>query len=199
MPCNSDYMDPTEHEIGSRWVAVHILYLSNEGVEMSQDVKNIASKAVDSPYGNVRVLDLMVSSLCSAIRAMDHETFTLLLRNADSRESRNLANWWDDHLVADAERIERERVEAARKAEADRAAKEVDYYRKSVRYISEASGVSSSFPVNHMTGPVARCSLIGLIIQMSPDDRERIVYGSTKPIAKKIAKEFGGLREIKYP
>lgn len=85
MPCNSDYMNPTNQEINSLEV---INFLKEVGEKVGKYDKN---------YGRINTLDKDVSKLCSICQKIDVSKYSL-----------ELQIWWRDHQEADKKRIQKE-------------------------------------------------------------------------------------------
>lgn len=108
MPCNCDYMEPTTREIRSKETAILLRYV-NSKIGAPEDAT--AKEVAESYYGNVTKLDYLVVTLCKTLSEMDEATLNAVVYNAKDKTSRELANWWEEHLEADSKRI---RVEADR-------------------------------------------------------------------------------------
>ncbi len=118
MPCNCDYMEPGTHEIRSREVAQHLVYVyKNLNQKVPKDVME-ASKHI---YGNVGKLNEMVVSLCDMLTNMEDVVRDAIVYNAKEKESRELANWWEEHQEADRKRIAKEKKAAEMKKLAEKA------------------------------------------------------------------------------
>jgi hypothetical protein len=112
MPCNSDYLEPTgrEREL-QRAARLYCYVLRMMGRHVPADV----AKASESLYCKLDV----IPSLCTVIKSLelsDPELFGSIVYNPKSKESRGLADWWEEHLRADAEREALDRKQAANKA-----------------------------------------------------------------------------------
>ena len=110
MPCQSDYMEPTEREQESRRVAEFLCYLADmEVVFITSEVR----KAAKSIYGNDDDLDRNTSLLCTCIRGMDEGELDRVVYNGRDKTARRLADWWEDHQERDRKR--QENIEAVKK------------------------------------------------------------------------------------
>lgn len=113
MPCNSDYLNPTEVEQERRLAAallIHVLECLDETVSPK------LRKAADDIYADGQD---NIPALCARLKRLSEESpsaFERIVYNAKSRESRDLANWWEEHLEADRKRLEAERDAANRRA-----------------------------------------------------------------------------------
>jgi hypothetical protein len=101
MPCNSDYMNPTEKERQLQETAKLYAYaLRSVGLRVPRAV----SKAAVNSYCGV---DFVVN-LCDLIRNMNQVELERVVYNGHSRESRRLADWWEVHERADEARKKKE-------------------------------------------------------------------------------------------
>ena len=97
MPCNSDYMNPTEKEIKLKETAMFYDFaLSKMGLQVPIEV----TLAANAEYGG----DDYVEPLCSLIKRMSEEQKETIIYNAKNRLSRKLADWYEEHLEADRKR-----------------------------------------------------------------------------------------------
>ncbi len=108
MPCNGEYLEPTEPERQRRMAAEMLLWLL-EQLGMPQP------KWVVDESNNIYARDRrLIPQLCKLIGMMVIDKpvrFQELIYNARDRMSRRLADFWDDHQEMDAERIRREKEE----------------------------------------------------------------------------------------
>lgn len=101
MPCNSDYLQPSYREAELARAAKLMLYVANKlGFQPAAALESDAK----SLYGGADY----VPSLCQAIRGMTPEQVNSIVYNAKDRTARDLADWWEDHQKADADREEKE-------------------------------------------------------------------------------------------
>lgn len=110
MPCRSDYMEPTNKERRLRETAellMHVLYNTNTGIKVDSKLKGAAR--------DIHCKEDYVPMLCEVLHSLSTEDFDRLVYNARCPTSRKLADWWDEHLKADAER---EKAEESRRNEA---------------------------------------------------------------------------------
>lgn len=107
MPCNSDYMNPTEAEQNSKETAEHLVYISKKLSHIK--LPDYVKPASKSYYGDVKNLNSMVVLLCDILTTMRQVDLEAIVYNAKSRKSRDLANWWDVHKEADKKRREKEK------------------------------------------------------------------------------------------
>lgn len=107
MPCNSDYLEATGKEKGLRQAAELCVFVDNKlcGITphaIVEQSKEYYSKDVGQ-----------VEYLCDKLSKMGPADMERIVYDAHSAKSRELAEWWETHLAADAERIAKEQ-EAAR-------------------------------------------------------------------------------------
>lgn len=125
MPCISDYPTPSTHQTFLRKTAQ--LYVYALGF-LGRKVPSKVRKAADTEFCN----DDFVPHLCGLLRALEIKSgsqtksasdLDALVYNARSKDSRELATWWEEHQAADEERVKRE-AEAAKTTETRRKALE---------------------------------------------------------------------------
>lgn len=115
MPCNSDYMNPSHAEENSRKTAQNLEFALRM---LGQPVPEYVAKAAAYIYGDTLQLNSMTVLLCKTLRelaATDAEKFEQLVYNGRNKNSRQLAQWWEEHEAADLEREAEELAEAKRK------------------------------------------------------------------------------------
>lgn len=105
MPCNSDYLGPNAKEKNKNEVAKHLVYVLSE---QKQHIPDEYKQAAGNIYGQGIDLDEAVRDLCSIIQLMDKKELDEIVYNGRSRESRKLADWWDEHKKADEGRVKLE-------------------------------------------------------------------------------------------
>lgn len=109
MPCRSDYMEPHDYEQRLQETAQLLVFVKSElGLNISKRLLNAAE--------NIYCKADYVPELCRTIRAMDEKDLNRIVYNARRKQSRALADWWDEHQEADREREEAEAKERKRKA-----------------------------------------------------------------------------------
>lgn len=114
MPCNCDYMNPTEAEIDSRETAQNLEFVLTS---LGHTPAALYRRAAENYYGDASLLNDMTVLLCKTLRdleATDAEKFEQLVYNGRNKQSRQLAIWWERHEEADRNR------EAVESADADR-------------------------------------------------------------------------------
>jgi len=97
MPCNSDYLDPTEMEENSRQTCKHIIYL---GKKLDETVPSWVRTAAKHVYGNKARLEEAVQILCAMCKKADDS----IIYNGKDKKARALADWLDEHKAADRRR-----------------------------------------------------------------------------------------------
>lgn len=116
MPCNSDYMGPSDRERALQKTAqLYAHALKGLGYPVPPEV-SVASR---DHYCSAD----FVPALCSLLKSLSEEDLDKVVYNARDRTSRELATWWEDHLAADKAReareaAERQRQETVKKAKA---------------------------------------------------------------------------------
>lgn len=118
MPCQSDYMEPTRAEQNSKKTAELLLYvmsaISKWGHPKIHTTFVQATVAASDEYGRPGRLEQFTQDLCILISAMDENMRDEVVYNGKSKESRRLADWWDEHKEADRKRILAEAEESNR-------------------------------------------------------------------------------------
>lgn len=106
MPCNSDYMNPTDKETRLRETAWLYAYaLSKLGEEVPPEVGLAAE--------NIYCRKDYVPALCALLKGLPEEKRDAIVYNARDKDARRLADWWEEHLEADRIREAKEAKEAA--------------------------------------------------------------------------------------
>lgn len=108
MPCNSDYMNPTQNEINLS--VVYGLLDEIKTGKLPKDFGNGFDNRVYSKGLNKEDLDKKVEELCSKLQNLDISKYSL-----------EMQIWWRDHQKADKERLEREILEREIKEHKDKA------------------------------------------------------------------------------
>ena len=106
MPCNGSYhhMEPTAQEANKRKVAQFLLYVYDElGIE--EHTGNIETQAKDLYGKGADRTDM----LCKLIHEMCPDERESIVYDAHSKLARQLADWWETHLVLDKRRIKEEK------------------------------------------------------------------------------------------
>jgi hypothetical protein len=104
MPCNSDYLEPTNLEVELQRAAILLIYVRKA---LNQKPEPWLTKAAKSIYGEggKRAIPL----LCAALKSLPPRSIAKIVYNAKNRTARDLADWWEDHQAADREREKSER------------------------------------------------------------------------------------------
>lgn len=114
MPCNSDYLNPTQRELEMREAAILLVWACQQIGRIPpgfavKEAKNIYAKDERS-----------VTELYALLRALSQHDIELLVYNARDKMSRKLADWWEDHQEADRKREKKERDAVQRRIAASR-------------------------------------------------------------------------------
>lgn len=97
MPCNSDHMEPNEREKAHQRAA-HIL------VSVKRKVGHYVDPALEAAAKDPYCRHDFVGDVCGMLRGLDEETFERVVYTARDRESRRIADWWEEHLEYDNQR-----------------------------------------------------------------------------------------------
>lgn len=113
MPCNSEYMNPTHAEINSQKTCQNLVYLLEK---LNKPIPDWVTKAAQNSYGVVDRLNESVTLLCSVVKGLNEEQAAEFIYDGRDKRARQLADWWEEHEIADAAREAKEKVqkEAAR-------------------------------------------------------------------------------------
>lgn len=104
MPCNSDYMNPTEMEKNLSTVYGLLDELKNG--KLPKDFGSGYDKRIYNKGLTKKDLDKKVKQLCSALQKVDVKKYSL-----------EMQIWWRDHQKADKKRLEEEFKEDVRKSQ----------------------------------------------------------------------------------
>lgn len=118
MPCDSSYMNPNQAEADSKHTCQLLRYVFTE---LKRPVPDWVAKAAQEYYGNPIYLDEAVVLLCATISKMTQAQGDRIVYNARSKQSRELADWWEEHQAADRKREAREKTDRERQATKRRA------------------------------------------------------------------------------
>lgn len=111
MPCRCDYMEATEREEESRQVCILLKYLLKA---MNIPVSKEIEKGVNY-YGDLENLDKNTDRLCGLCNDLSEAEKDKYIYNGKNKDARRLADWWDEHQLADKKRILREEKQKQRK------------------------------------------------------------------------------------
>ena len=101
MPCNSDYMNPTHKEAQLQQTAKLLAFLLQQcNLPVTKEVKDAAADA----YCRWD----FTAELCARIHALSSGRLNAVVYNGRNSMSRQLADWWEKHQAADAERLAEE-------------------------------------------------------------------------------------------
>lgn len=107
MPCNSDYMNPTNKEVQLQLTSKLLVWVKTK---LGKTVPEYAKKAAKDLYGKGG--ERSVKELCATLKAMPaKKRDQLIYGNAKDPVARQLADWWEEHQAADSAREQREREE----------------------------------------------------------------------------------------
>ena len=112
MPCDSSYMNPNCAEEDSREAAGHLVYINSI---KKLDLPEYVKEAAKDFYGNQHKLNDIVVLLCKTISEMTEDELNTIVYNGRSKQSRDLANWWETHQAADRKRIKKEEADKKRR------------------------------------------------------------------------------------
>lgn len=104
MPCNGDYLEPTDFEINLS--KVYQLLDELNGKKLPKDFGDGFDKRVYNKSEDEDILNKKVSELCGKLSKIS--------RKAISKLSLEMQMWWRDHQRADKKRIAFEKSEKAR-------------------------------------------------------------------------------------
>lgn len=129
MPCNCDYLNPTQLEEESKHVAQLLCYVyKNLNKTPSIEVKEAAKHI----YGNEKLANEFTAELCSLLRSFNEDQENKIIYNAKNKTSRALADWWEEHQKHDAERerLEKKAIKDKNKEKLDQAWKKLTIEQK---------------------------------------------------------------------
>lgn len=113
MPCRSDYMEPNGRERRLQKTAQLYAYVLEK---LDQPVP----QKVQEASGNIYCTSDFVPKLCKLLSGLNEQVLDELMYDGRSKMARKLADWWDEHLEADRQRLKQERDEKAKKAKLKR-------------------------------------------------------------------------------
>lgn len=109
MGCRNDYLEPTAAEKTSQHLAYLIRYVLKARDEV---VPHFVESTAENQYGGLGLLDRLTRWLCNICTDMPEWERQILLEGK-KHESRQLADWWEQHQKDDASH-EQEDAETAR-------------------------------------------------------------------------------------
>lgn len=99
MPCNTSHMEPTVKERQRKEAAKLLVFLKESlGEEVSPQLNRDASHI----YGGKD--DSNIVDLCSKLKSLTDEQLGRVVYNGWNKQSRKLADWWDEHQEEDRKR-----------------------------------------------------------------------------------------------
>lgn len=105
MPCQSDYLAASGQELESKRVCCLLVYVYEQ---IGKEIPDWIKTASIYYYGNVARLDEATALLCSVCRSFTSDEKERIIYNAHSKESRNLASWFERHQEWDNRRVAEE-------------------------------------------------------------------------------------------
>lgn len=105
MPCQSDYIAASGQELESGRVCRLLLYLH---IKIGKESPDWVKKASEDYYGNLARLDEATKMLCECCRSLTGSELELYIYDAHSKDSRELASWWERHQEWDERRVKEE-------------------------------------------------------------------------------------------
>lgn len=114
MPCNSDHMHPTSDEAYRQRTAKLLLW-----TRAMLGIKRPAKLANDSD--DIYCAVDYTGQLCALLKSLSLDQVDNIVYNGKSRNSRDLANWWEEHQANDARRVDAEKAAAKKQALVDSA------------------------------------------------------------------------------
>jgi len=119
MPCRSDYMDPTHYEESIAETSRLLCFVLKK-LKLKPSADEIkfsnACNYPDKVFG-----DKVTARLCKILSAFNKKQTTEIIYNAKDKDSRKLADWWEEHQIADKKREAKEKAEKAAKKLKDKA------------------------------------------------------------------------------
>lgn len=106
MPCNGEYLNPTESEANSRLAAELIIYVRKS---LKKSIPKFVTETASSVYGAPSRLNELVSMLCTMCSNMSEAKQDRIIYNGRNSTARKLADWWEVHQEADKERLAKDR------------------------------------------------------------------------------------------
>lgn len=105
MPCNSDYLDPNAREVElKRAAGLLVFILERTGQSVTRELRETANDSyAKRDY---------VATLCSVLKRLNSKEFDDVVYNARDKQSRDLADWYEEHEAADRAREHQEKSAA---------------------------------------------------------------------------------------
>ena len=95
MPCNSEYLIPTEREKELQRAAKLLVYVYGK---TNKTIHPRLRMFAEDIYCRD---DSSVAVLCKVLTELDSSSREALVYNSHDRTARDLANWWEEHQKAD--------------------------------------------------------------------------------------------------
>lgn len=127
MPCNSDYLTPTQREVNTRKVSNLLVYVM---INLGEPVPEAIAKSADDTYGYGYTLEEGVPKLCGLLKAMTAAEQEKIIYNPRDKRSRELATWWEEHQAADKAREFKEQQDQSLQAAKARALQKLSSFTK---------------------------------------------------------------------
>ena len=108
MPCRSDHMERSGREEECLRAACLLIYVLEKTGQKPEAW--LVKEAQDYYPRNER----SITELCATLKAMSPNDRDALIYNARDRDARHLADWWEEHQVADAKRERQESISKKR-------------------------------------------------------------------------------------
>ena len=102
MPCKSDYLEPSGHELESKRVCSLLVYLYSK---LQKEIQPWILHAKDYIYGNTDRLDEATKLLCECCRSLTEKEVNNYIYDAHNENARKLASWWERHQEWDKRRV----------------------------------------------------------------------------------------------
>lgn len=93
-PCESSYLEPSYHEIESRKIAKHIIFIHSK-IPNNLITDNWIIEASEDTYGNPHRYDELKNILNNLLDYLNKKQIENIVYNAKSRQSRSLANYYE--------------------------------------------------------------------------------------------------------
>ena len=105
MPCKGDYLDPNQTEQNQHLVSQLIVFVDGK---LGRKTDSKIKKAAEDIYGTGVKLDDIVPMLCTTLQSLSKKQENDIVYNARDKQSRQLADWWEEHQKADKQRLQKE-------------------------------------------------------------------------------------------
>lgn len=102
MPCDSGYLEPNTREKELRRAAGLLVYVLNS---LHRPIEPWIIEQANDQYANNGEGGDPVVLLCGVLKNMTRTEQKVIVFDGYSRMARDLANWWEDHQLADRMRV----------------------------------------------------------------------------------------------